>query len=479
MNKKLLVIITVLIGIVMLFSGCGENYNWGPISGENYSDKIVTGNGGMAVTQGNYLYFINGVTSYEGDNTFGKVVKGAIMRHTLDENGKIVGEAETIVPKKVFCSSQNAGMYVYGEWIYYVTPTNVKDSEGVVQTDYIEFMRTKVDGTSTQMVFKLKGNSTEYAFSKDALCYYSESALYTVKLDGKGESKLIADEITSCVFPREGEDNPALTTKDGDQYVYYTKKSEVTTDTNNELWVASMDGSFNEKMIGKLSYFSAEEQAKFENLTDASQYPDYTKVYTFTIKKYEDGVLYYSKSYTENSSAVDVGIYAYNVENDYLNASEVKFDPAKEKKYSSSTYTSVYTFGDADKIIVSDDSKLWMVSATTKEEVFATSVKVISVIKTAESEYVMYYTKTDANDVYKFKITSIAENKESAVKVTISTPDVSWLNIEQTGNYIFYVNPAYKYVHRIDLTAEYESEGYDVMLGKYNAEDLEKIEEAE
>ncbi len=474
MNKKLLVLITLLIAVAVLFCACGENYDFGPVAGENYSDKAVVGNGGMAVVQGNYLYFINGVSTYGSDNTFGKVVKGAIMRHTLDENGNIVGDAVTVVPKKVFSSSVNAGIYVYGEWIYYVTPSNATNSEGVKQTGYIEFFRTKTDGTSTQMVLRLNGNSAEYAFSRDALCYYLDGTLYSVKLDGKFENKVLAEEVTSYLFPRETEYNPADTAKDGDEYVYYTKASEVETESNNELWIASMDGSVNEKVIDKLSYFSAEEKAKYENLNSPEEYPDYTKVYTVAIKNYVDGVLYYSKTYTENGTAVDAGIFSYDFEADYLNATTPAFDASKEKKYTSTVYASIYPYGDADKIIVSDGSKLWIVGGQSKEELFPSNVTVLAV----QGGY-MYYSNSGSNDVYRFKITSVDSEKESASKVTVSTPDTAWLKVEMMGDYLYYVQPDYDYVYRINTKLSSDADGYDVRLGTYSAEDLEAISATE
>lgn len=469
MNKKIIAVMTLLIAVAILFCGCGENFNYGPVAGEDYSSEKVIGNGGMAVIQGNYLYFINGVSNYTEDNTFGNVVKGSIMRYSLDENGKVTGDPVTIVPKKVFSSSANAGIYVFGEWIYYVTPSNVTNSEGVIQTSYIEFYRTKTDGTATQMIHRLKGNSTEYVFSANALTYYLDSVLYSVKIDGKFETKILAEDVTSYLFPRETEYDPAQTTKDGDQYVYYTKASENDSDTNNELWVASMDGEFNEKMVGKLSYFSAEDQDKYANPTTPEEYPDYSKIYTISLKKYDNGTLYYTKQYYANGSANDAGVFSYNVENDYLNATEVKFDSAKEVQYSSAVYTTIYPY-ETDKVIASDGSKLWIISSGSKVELFPSNVNILSI----NGGY-MYYTQSSGNDIYKFKLT----RDESATKVTVSTPDSTWLKSEMTGNMIYYVQPDYDYVYVIDTALDSDADGYNVMLGKYNKADADAIAEAE
>ena len=470
MNKKIIALMTLLIAVAILFCGCGENFSYGPIAGEDYSQSKVIGNGGMAVTQGNYLYFINGVSNYTDDNTFGNVVKGAIMRYALDTNGKVTGEPVTIVPKKVYSSSANAGIYVFDEWIYYVTPSNVTNSEGAIQTSYIEFYRTKTDGTATQMIHRINGNSTEYVFSANALTYYLNGTLYSVKLDGKFETKTISEDVASYLFPRETEYDPSSTTKDGDQYVYYTKASENESDTNNELWVASMDGEFNEKVIGKLSYFSAEDQEKYQNPTTPEEYPDYSKIYTITLKKYSNGVLYYTKQYYANGSANDAGVFSYDIEKDYLNASEIKFDASKEVKYSSTVYNTIYAY-ETGKVIASDGSKLWVLE-TGKEKVslFPSNVTILAI----HGGY-MYYTQSSSNDIYKFNLNC----DESAKKVTVSTPDSTWLKAEMIGGVIYYIQPDYDYVYRIDTSLSSDSEEYDVMLGKYNQADADAIAEAE
>lgn len=471
MNKKIIAVITLLIAVAMLFCGCGENFNYGPIAGEDYSEEKVIGNGGMAVTQGNYLYFINGVSNYTDDNTFGQVIKGAIMRYELNEDGDIKGDAETIVPKKVFSSSANAGIYVYGEWIYYVTPSNVTNSNGVIQTSYIEFYRTKTDGTATQMIVRLNGNSTEYVFSSNALMYYADSTLYSVKLDGKFETKTVAEDVVSYVFPRETEYDPAFEGKDGDEYVYYTKASENESDTNNELWVASMDGEFNEKAIGKLSYFSEDDQEKFANPTTPEEYPDYSNIYTFTLKKYENGTLYYTKQYYSNGTAMDAGVFSYNFEKDYLNSDEVKFDASKETKYSSKVFTNVYPYADG-KVLASDGTNLYLLDKadTNRKLVFEGNVTVVAI-----RDGYMYYTMSSGNDIYKFKI----EGSESARKITVSTPDTTWLKAEMIGNNIYYVQPDYDYVYRINVSLDSDSDDYDLMLGKYNQADADAKAEKE
>ena len=111
MNKKILLVLVAVLTLVFVFTGC-ESYDFGPVAGDDYSKELVIGNGGVAVQQGNYLYFVNGSAGIAADNTFGKVVKGAIMRYKVDSNGALVGEPVTIVPKAAYGTSTVSGITI-------------------------------------------------------------------------------------------------------------------------------------------------------------------------------------------------------------------------------------------------------------------------------------------------------------------------------------------------------------------------------
>ena len=52
----------------------GDKVDYQPTAAEAVS------NGGFVVEKGDYVYFINGEEDYTASNTFGEVVKGALMR---------------------------------------------------------------------------------------------------------------------------------------------------------------------------------------------------------------------------------------------------------------------------------------------------------------------------------------------------------------------------------------------------------------
>ena len=214
MNKKVVLVLVVLLSITLLFTACGENYDYKVDNFVDYSDEVVYGNGGIAVKQGEYLYFVNGVSDYTSDNTFGKVIKGAIMRYDLDTNGDVKADTlTTVVPKKVFSSSKNSGIYVYGDWIYYVTPAGEVDREGNALTDYVNFMRTKTDGSGTELLLQVKGNDVEYAFSHNALVYYLDGVLYSAKLEKNTKPVVITEDATGYAFTKNMDYDPDSTSK--------------------------------------------------------------------------------------------------------------------------------------------------------------------------------------------------------------------------------------------------------------------------
>lgn len=454
MSKKILLILVVLLATVFVFTGC-ESYDVEPIANGNlYVQSKVEGNGGMAVQQGNYLYFVNGVAGNTADNTFGKVVKGAIMRYTLDNAGKIVSDSlVTVVPKAVYNKSATSGFYVFGEWIYYVSPSTATNSEGTLLTNYIDFFRTKTDGTGTEKICTVDGNSTEYAFSSTALLYVTGNTLYSVKYDTK-EVVTIAEEVTSYMIARDTDFDPKATKKDADDYVVYTKALEDIGEFGNEVWVASFDNSFNEKMIGKTSY-----------ATD----PSYDKVFAISALEYANGTLFYHKYINENGSNVNMGIYSYDVA-DFIN-SGATFTANKEKQWTSlSSYNAVYMTDDANKIVVSSSAKLWTIELGKPAVELIPESKTIIAIK---GNYV-YYCSSSSTVVYRYNMNGL----ENAVKVTATAPDTGWVQSEMIGDYLYYVNNDYDYVHRIDTKLDTDADGYDMMLGKYNAADQEAIDEA-
>ena len=157
----------------LTFTGCGKK---GGYKGEEtlaqYQAAMANGdevssNGGFVVEKGDYVYFINGVENTTANNGYGAPVKGSLMRISKTDlaDGKY-DQAKIVVPSLFTAQDFNAGVYIYGDYVYYATPTTDKNVSGQTGNSFIDFKRAKLDGTQAPMggyYFRLSA-STVYRF---------------------------------------------------------------------------------------------------------------------------------------------------------------------------------------------------------------------------------------------------------------------------------------------------------------------------
>ena len=211
--KLALIVLVVAIAAVGVLAACGQDYTWGPV-GSADPEAQVSGNGSVAVAQGNTVYFVNG----EGDlttiteaeiNWFGQAgYKGSIMKGTLAADGS-VKDAAVVVPKMFYNGQSNGGLYVFGNWIYYTSPSTDTQSDGTILTSQQDFYRTRTDGTQTQLITKLAANTYQYIYTDEALFYYDTANSQIVKIayndSAIGEKTVVAEEVTGVTFVKDGE----------------------------------------------------------------------------------------------------------------------------------------------------------------------------------------------------------------------------------------------------------------------------------
>lgn len=214
----------VALGITVL-SACAKTYNAKSLGGDFSAGEVVS-NGGFAVQKGNYIYFINGTETNSADNTFGKVEKGAIMRISMENyNARNYSSAETVVPLIAYSSNSNGGIFVYGDYVYYSTPSTEKSSEGEVQNNYIAFKSTKLDGTGTMKGYYAQYNnlSTEYRYvlGSDGVVYLvyvaanedlygtSHTNIHSVNTQ-TGVDTLLAYNVGAVMFDKNDLSNPRI-----------------------------------------------------------------------------------------------------------------------------------------------------------------------------------------------------------------------------------------------------------------------------
>ena len=232
-----------LLSSTVAFAGCSNDaYKGDKLSAGYESSAEVKSNGGFAVEKGEYVYFINGSESYTASNSYGDVVKGALMRisKTQLKEGKY-SEAQTVVPSLFVAQNFNAGIYIYDDYVYYATPTSGKNLQGEVENSWIDFKRAKIDGTEAPMdgyYFRLSSNSANYRFvqagvdrnkdgKQDVFCMYEEDGdLKSFNTATNETVTLVSGAKSSFFYDMKDVTNPN---------VYYTMAVSYNIDSENAL----------------------------------------------------------------------------------------------------------------------------------------------------------------------------------------------------------------------------------------------------
>lgn len=225
--KNILVCATaaVLAAGSVAFASCDDGFT--PLEGDDYkSTEAAVSNGGFAVEYGKYVYFINGATTYEEDNTFGTPVKGALMRISKDDLKNKTGEAQTVVPSLMVSADYTAGFFIYNDRVYYATPNNVKSMSGEIESDWLDFKSASLNGSDVQDYFRLKDNATVFRFvqtEKNGTVYLLYNGKKPDDNDGASGIQSYNTETKTCTTIAEGATKYVFNSVDKtDPYVYYT-----------------------------------------------------------------------------------------------------------------------------------------------------------------------------------------------------------------------------------------------------------------
>jgi len=244
---------TVLALSVASFAGCNNI----KLDGD-YSSGEVTSNGGFVVEKGNYIYFINGKEEYTAENN-GEAVKGALMRISVaDFNVGAYDKCEVVVPYLMVAGDYDSGIYIYGDRVYYATPTNTKSTSGTVENSYLDFKSTKLDGTDTvsDYYFRASDNTADYRFVEvDGVVYClhvtDSKNVYSYNTQ-TGEDTLIVKNAASVFFD--------MTSKTSATF-YYTMSVTVDIDSANsyaesynQIYMATADMTMDEFSPKTYSY---------------------------------------------------------------------------------------------------------------------------------------------------------------------------------------------------------------------------------
>jgi len=176
-----LVAAATLLGSTLAMTACKGGYYKADKLDYTSSEAPAYSNGGFAVEKGDYIYYINGMEDYTASNEYGEVVKGSLMRiKKADLTAGKYDQADVVVPMLFVSQNYNSGIYIYGDYVYYATPTTGKNMHGEVTNSWIDFKRAKLDGTETMKdyYFRLSNNAAAYRFVQGAdgkvYCLYEE-----------------------------------------------------------------------------------------------------------------------------------------------------------------------------------------------------------------------------------------------------------------------------------------------------------------
>ena len=269
-SKKILSLVAAatMLSTAFAFGGCNQYYkNDETLSGINKTDAVGS-NGGFVVEKGDYVYFINGVESYTANNKYGEVTKGALMRKKKADLTNEAVKAEMVIPSLFVEQTPNSGFFIYGEDVYYATPTTTKSTEdGTVQNSWIDFKSAKLDGSATMknFYFRLKDNAANYRFVDDGgivYCLYEE--------DGALKSYNTTDKTTETLVDVEGS-----------TVTYYYDMNDWT----NPVVYYTLDAKANETALNYNQIFQVRASAKVTSVDKETATYTTSAGYTFTCDK--------------------------------------------------------------------------------------------------------------------------------------------------------------------------------------------------
>ena len=492
MNKKKIcavaVAVVVLIAAILVLTACNK-YKWDSIGAGDSAGTVVS-NGGYYVEQGGYAYFINGYVGDNDANDWGTPYKQSIMRAELNADGTVNNAtAKVVVPKSIYNQSTSGGFAIYGDWIYYATPNNDEDTTGTASTTHTDFMRTKTDGSVTQLIGTINSRSSNYLFTPTRVLFSTDSnaTVYYFDFSGMKENKslsnrkgvtegVLIENATSVVWGYDLSREAGAGAQMSD-YIFYTEK--LTDDSNsyefyNKLCCVRYDGSDRRVLLDNTSFL-----AEGDNYLNTPE-----KVFNFTLSKlfYESDnevTLYYTKSVEINGSATSVGLY--------LNTFTLDggLGAAGEKKLTENSSTTFFPMGKDEGILLQSNSKYYLVTGTGADDIKLSDGRVVigasSTVQAVIDGYVYY---TDANALYRINLDAAATGgSPNAERIIAAGVKTDWLALEFVDKgdnaFLFYFDTEeYTYTSYVVLTAFDGEELTPVMIGDMTQADKDaKAEE--
>lgn len=466
--KKLLSLVLAL-GIALSLVACSGAWK---STVTDFSGE-VSSNGGFAVVKGEYVYFINGAETNTADNAFGTPVKGALVRTKIADLGNDNPASEVVVPKLFYSSADeaNRGFYIYGDYVYYTTPSTEKDKTGTVQNTSLKFTRTKLNGSDTTEITTVKSLTAGYKYVQDGEKVY----LVVNTTDDKGNNVLVSYDATkkNTVLATSGTVQNFVFSDDlTKNYCYYVETAH--DDNRNE------DESF--QNIVKFNFNGEDKSTVLEG-------NEGTQGATFTLIKDTGANLFYSKTYVDTTVATIVKYYA-SVNGAFTGEGNVLLS---ESTTNASTIFATSSFYKDVNAIIYFDTTLGFVKydytekdndATYGLTYLVTDKKVLNeltslTVSSYEKDYV--YMTDSSNYYYRIGVEALLNGNAAVEQITYVSLKTSstFYKPEFVGDYILAVSdttPLYDYVYAVKIETGLTDEQKEAKLKTYDFTEKANLE---
>lgn len=449
MKKFITFTLCLLLCVVTLgLSGCGKS------KAEIVDTSIASnGNGGMVVTCGDYVYFVNGYNSYStvnaGKNNNYNV--GGLYRAKVTLAGQLNYNEDGFVVNAEKLSGNLAGfestsLYVFGNHIYYSTPVTEVDKKGNSQTDKLEFRRVSISGGSTEKLYTSKVSATNvdfefyYAEGKVYLLINENGTLKVVTCTGKTSVKEVANEVTSLVLPRDSYD---IFASDSYKNIYYTK-------TNND---------------GKIEIYN------YNIATARNEYKKTTQYTTCQLLEYKFGHLYYkaSKNVYPNYT------YFYRIDATQNAITSL----AEEQLTADKDYTDLYLLeNETDGYVAQSADKTYYLkynASNISDPVIIAGSKIE--IMASRNGYLYYKDGTTINRI-SYEDLKVGGTAEPEEVLTVENLQDYGYDIDDNNLYVYANMGSNTYLYSIKISNKLEDEDFEAKLvGVYQDADIPTTEE--
>ncbi len=442
--KKISMVITVVLVALVSLVACSAQITL--LEGGDPT-AVTKNNNSFIVTQGDYMYYTNGSVGYDAiveadDNTYGNVVKGAIYRSKLDGT-----DAKVLVPQIAMDNNSKNSLNIFGEFLYFTSPSVTTSKDGDLQTTFTDFYRVDITGDNLEKITTLETDSMEYKFTNLGLYYIEGSDVFYVPYnDGIGKVKTVVEGVESSFLSTCETYNPADAVKASMNSAYTKSPEEIDGDPYNIMYALKSNGETAVLLDGKTS------KTKYEIKHVESEG--------------ENTIVYYNKTITKNSVADPSALFATKFDKDLKVVTEKQMNIAAHD----SATIRYNTFDDGAFVINGDDMYIPTISADGTEydgkkisykfNGDLTATEIFDIRVEGDSQF-LYYFKT--NGLYKQKMNPAGitnpSNKNDfgfigtptpVVKEYIKTDGVAPVLI---GNNFYYINTNYlNYMYVVDIS---------------------------